>query len=109
MKVAFIAPGRCLLRQPPERGEAQRIPRYHPRVPPIVYHLFCPSCGHRMVVFRGITETDPREVEEEIETSDGGTKRVKHIVPVLGVVEQACTCGSRWGVTNGSFVFPNAG
>ena len=116
MNVSFIPPGRCLLRQPPERGEAQRIPRYHPKVPWLAYHLFCPTCGHRVVVIRGITETNPHEVEEDVETSDGGTRHVKHLVPSLTVVEQRCdgerhgkTCGSRWGIANGAFVFANAG
>ena len=109
MNVSIIAPGRCLLRQPPEPGEAQRIPRYHPKVPPIAYHLFCPLCARRVVVFRGVTETDPHELEVEVETSNGTPRRVKHLVPVLSVTEQDCGCGSRWGITNGSFVFPNAG
>lgn len=105
MKVRFVPPGRCLLREPPERGEAQRIPRYHPRVRPIVYHLFCPTCGGRVVVCAGITETDPHDVETEIETSDGGVRLVRHLCPVLSVEEQACSCGSRWCVANGEFVF----
>jgi hypothetical protein len=56
-------------------------------------------------VREGITETDPSFVEEDVETSDGGMVRKKHLVPVLSVQEQKCGCGSRWCVANGAFVF----
>lgn len=108
MKVSITAPGRCWLRQPPERGEAQRIPTYNPRSPLIAFFFFCPVCGHRVSVTSGITEADPHEVSTEIETSDGGVRTVRHLVPVLTVPEQQCTCGSRWAVSNGSYVMSGA-
>lgn len=104
MKLHLVPPGRCLLRAPPEPGEAQRIPRYHPKLPPIVFFVFCPVCGRRVVVRDGLVEVDPVSVEEDVETSDGGTRRVRHLVPVVSLPEQACTCGSRWCVSNGAFV-----
>ncbi len=104
-RVRHIPPGRCLLRQPPEPGEAQRIPRFtSPLVPPIVYHLFCPTCGRRVVLALGVVESNPHVVEETVETSDGGERAVSHLVPDISVPEQACACGSRWAASNGAWV-----
>ncbi len=105
MKVRHTPPGRCFNRAPPEPGEAQRIPRYQPGAPPIVYHLFCPGCARRVVLASGITEANPHEVEELTVTSDGSEKLVKHTVPLLSVaLVRACVCGTRWTVRDGVFV-----
>jgi hypothetical protein len=108
-RVHHVPPGRCLLRQPPEAGEAQRIPRFTSLlVPPIVYFLFCPACGRRGVV-RDVVEANPQNVTETVETSDGGERTVTHLVPELTVPAQTCACGSRWSVSNGTFVVPTGG
>lgn len=104
MNLSLVAPGRCLLRAPPDPGEAQRIPRYHPNVPLILLFVFCPACGRRVVVREGVVEHSPVTVETDVETSDGGTRRVSHLVPKVTMPEQACSCGSRWCVTNGLFM-----
>jgi hypothetical protein len=88
-------------RQPPDRGEVYRIPRFQVGVPAIVWHLFCPSCGRRHVVTSGVAESNPTTVTEQVSTSDGGARTVVHIVPEITVAERACACGSRWSVTQG--------
>lgn len=88
-----------MLRQPAERGDVLRIPRYHPSLRPLGYQVWCPHCRTCALLLPGpaVREEGDEQITETIETSDGREMAVTHQAPLLTVDEQVCkACHTRW-------------
>lgn len=99
MKLHVLPPGRCLLRQPAERGDVLRIPRYHPKAPAHGYQVWCPCCRACSLLraIDGVREDGDEAITEEIETSDGRERMVTHTAPLLTLSPQVCkNCHTTW-------------
>jgi hypothetical protein len=105
LKVRHVAPGRCMLRQPMEAGEVQRIPPYRPDAQGRLqgYYLACPSCGLRRLELpqedAPFAEGEPVVEVVEVEDSAGELHAVRHWVPRTVTSTRTMRCMSvRCGV-----------
>lgn len=99
MKLHVLPPLRCLLRQPAERGDVLRIPRYHPKVPAVGYQVWCPHCRACALLLAGagVREDGDEAITEEVETSDGRERMVTHTAPLLTTAPKVCkACHTSW-------------
>lgn len=84
--IRFVAPGRCLARQPLEPGEVIRVPALNRtgRTPLVGYHVACPACGARRIELHDevrFEEGPPTELHAVVETSLGTPRTVSFWAP----------------------------
>ncbi|RTL26960.1 MAG: hypothetical protein EKK55_07075 [Rhodocyclaceae bacterium] len=98
-RIRFVAPGRCLERQPFEPGEVLRTPRLARQPTPLLgYHLACPSCGARRIELADtgapFVEGTPLEVTATVAVRAGGERAVRFWVPASLASERPIACGA---------------